>query len=151
MNLNLPSYSFRIKESNGRQQIFDSVRKKFVALTPEEWVRQHLIRLLIEQYGVPVGLMAIEKPLKIGNLTQRADIVVFDRNTNPILIVEVKAPSVAIDQKALDQASRYNRVLKVSYVILSNGLQHIVLNFNNELQGYVVLEKMPHYQELILD
>lgn len=151
MNLNLPSYSFRIKETSGRQQIFDSIRKKFVALTPEEWVRQHLIKLLTEQYGVPVGLMAIEKPVKIGKLVQRADIVVYDRGSNPILIVEVKAPSVTIDQKALDQASRYNRSLNVKYVILSNGIQHIVLNFDNERQGYVILEKMPHYQELILD
>ncbi len=151
MNLNLPSYSFRIKETNGRQQIFDSVRKKFVALTPEEWVRQHLIRLLIEQYGVPIGLMAIEKPLKIGKLIQRADIVVYNRGTNPILIVEVKAPTVTIDQKTLDQASRYKMALNVNYVILSNGIQHIILNFDIERQGYVILEKMPHYQELILD
>ena len=148
MNLNLPPYSFRIKETSGRQQIFDSIRKKFVALTPEEWVRQHLIRLLTEQYGVPVGLMAIEKPLKVGNLTQRADIIVYDRLANPILIVEVKSPSTVIDQFTLDQASRYNRALNVKYVILSNGMQHVVLNFIADRKGYIILDKMPHYKDL---
>ncbi len=149
MKLNLPSFAFNIQEVEGKRQIFDPIRKRFVALTPEEWVRQHLIRLLIEQYGAPAGLMGVEHSVKVGTLSQRADIVLYNRLGEPVLIVEVKAPKVAITQDVLDQASRYNLKLNVKYIILSNGIQHLVLRLNSEKKAYEIVAKMPHYEDII--
>ena len=147
--LNLPSFDFNIKTINGRQKIFDFIRKKYVALTPEEWVRQHLLRMFVEFYGVPAGLIGVEQSLKVGTLSQRADIIIYNRNGLPIVVVEVKTSTTALTQQVLDQASRYNKALNVKYVILSNGLEHIILKFNSELNGYIRIEKMPNYNELI--
>lgn len=149
MKLNLPPFSFKIQEVNGKKQIFDPIRKRFVALTPEEWVRQHLLRLFIEQYNVPSGLIGVEQSVKVATLSQRSDIVIFNRLGVPVVIVEVKAPSVAITQDVLDQASRYNMRLKVKFLVLSNGLCHLILRFDAEKKGYVVLDRMPSYEEII--
>lgn len=148
MILNLPTFPFSIKETNGKKQIYDSIRKRFVAMTPEEWVRQHIIRLLIEQYGVPAGLMGVEQRVKVGVLSQRADIVVYNRSGQPILIVEVKSPNVAISQEVLDQASRYNIALNVKFLILSNGLNHLILRFDSEKKAYEIVAKMPQYTDM---
>ena len=146
--LNLPSFDFKIKTINGRDKIFDFIRKKYVALTPEEWVRQHLLRMFVEFYNVPAGLIGVEKSLKIGTLTLRADIVIYNKIGTPLVVVEVKTATTALNQNVLDQASVYNKTLKVKYVILSNGLEHIILKFNEEINGYVRINKMPTYSEL---
>lgn len=151
MKLNLPTYSFNTREKGGKKQIFDSFRKRFVALTPEEWVRQHIVRFLIENYDIPAGLVGLEQSVKVGVLSHRTDAVVYDRRGNPILIIEVKAPSVPINQSVIDQASRYNISLGVKYLLLSNGLTHLVLKLNNDQKGYVVLENMPTYSQLSED
>lgn len=149
MKLNLPPFEFNIREDSSKRQIFDSIRKRFVALTPEEWVRQHIVRLLIEKFGVPAGLIGVEKSVKVGVLSHRCDAVIYDREGKPLLIVEVKAPSVPINQAVIDQASRYNLTLEVEYLLLSNGLDHLVLRLNSQRNGYLVLDKMLTYSELI--
>lgn len=149
MKLNLPPFEFNIREDSGKRQIFDSIRKRFVALTPEEWVRQHIVRLLIENFGVPAGLVGVEKSVKVGVLSHRCDAVIYDREGKPLLIVEVKAPSVPINQAVIDQASRYNLTLGVEYLLLSNGLDHLVLRLNSPRNGYLVLDKMLSYSDLI--
>lgn len=149
MKLNLPFYAFNIREENGKRQIFDSIRRRFIALTPEEWVRQHIVRLLIDNFGVPAGLIGVEKSVKVGVLSHRCDVVVHDREGKALLIVEVKAPSVPINQAVIDQASRYNLTLEVEYLLLSNGLDHLVLRLNPLRNGYFVLDKMPSFNELI--
>ncbi len=123
--LNFPSYAFRIKATEeAGVSVFDVCRKKFVALNPEEWVRQHLIHFLHREKGVPLSLMAIERSLKLYNTRKRTDVLVYSNTQQPWLIAECKAPDVPLNQQVLDQVLRYNLVFGVSYVVLSNGLQH---------------------------
>jgi hypothetical protein len=147
--LKLPSYSFRIEEKNGKQFIFDDTRRKWLTLTPEEWVRQHFILFLAKEKKFPKSLMAIEKKVLINGLSQRFDLLVYDRKGNPLLIAEFKSPDVPIDQLTFDQASRYNSVLRAPYFLISNGIVHFVckLDFENRTTRY--LGEIPDYGELI--
>ena len=122
--LNLPTYSFNIKLIEQRKYIFDFIRKKFVILTPEEWVRQNFLRYLVEEKKYPASLIFVEKEFKLNNLSKRSDAVVYDRMGRPVLIMEFKAPEVKIDQKVFDQIARYNLKLQVKYLIVSNGVGH---------------------------
>ena len=131
--LNFPEITFRFKENkNGGKQIFDCIRKKFVDLTPEEWVRQNLIRYLIDEKKVPTSLIAVEKQLLLNGTKRRTDIVVYNSTLTPILIVECKAPSISLNQSTINQALAYNMVLTVPFIILSNGLLHICIKYDNE-------------------
>lgn len=122
--LNMPAVpDLKVRRRETRDQVFDPVRRKWVALTPEEWVRQHTVHLLLERAGVADGLIAIEKELVWEGTRRRADIVVFSRAGRPWMVVECKAPSVPVTQGPLDQASRYNRAMGARYVIVTNGLQ----------------------------
>lgn len=121
--LNLPDYSNLIRVNQSVNQIFDPLRRKFVALTPEEWVRQNILQHLMAM-GFPLGLMASEHPITFNGLQKRCDIVIFDRQAKPCLIVECKAPQVAITQKVFDQIAIYNMKLKVGHLIVTNGLRH---------------------------
>ncbi len=123
--LNFPQYNFRITETDGKRFIFDPVRKKFVVLTPEEWVRQHVIQLLIIEKNVPVSLIVAEAEISLFKTRRRFDVAVYDRNGNALLVVECKAPTVPLSQGVLDQAVRYNMTLKVGILMITNGLQHI--------------------------
>ena len=143
--LNLPTYKFRIKSTKNKYVIFDIVRKKYVSLTPEEWVRQHLIHYLIEEKKYPISLIAIEKQLIINNLTKRTDILVFNSEGMPEIIVECKAPSVKITQHAFDQISRYNLKLNANYLMVSNGLEHFNCKMDTENETYVFLKSLPSY------
>jgi hypothetical protein len=147
--LKLPSYSFRIEEKNGKQLIFDDLRRKWLTLTPEEWVRQHFIQFLIMEKMFPASLMAIEKKVMINGLSQRFDLLVYDRKGNPLMIAEFKSPDIPIDQTTFDQASRYNSVLTAPYFLISNGMVHFVckLDFKNRTTHY--LGVIPTYAELI--
>jgi hypothetical protein len=146
--LNLPAYELRIKEENGQLKIFDQARKKYVALTPEEWVRQHLIRYLNNEKGYPLGLMMIEKEFKYNKLSKRADIVVCDRTGAPLLMVECKSADVEITQSVFDQAMRYNLTMDVKIMILSNGMNHFCFQLDKEKQTYIALMEIPAYNNL---
>ena len=134
--LNLPAYNFRIIKKNEKPFIFDDLRKKFVALTPEEWVRQHFIRFLINVKHSPASLIAIEKQLVINGLKKRCDAVVYSRNAEPLMIIEFKATTVSIAQQTFDQAAVYNSKLKVDYFIISNGLKHYCCRLDKNVLQY---------------
>ena len=146
--LNLPAYNFRIIKKNEKPFIFDDLRKKFVALTPEEWVRQHLIRFLIEVKHYPASLIAIEKQLVINGLKKRCDAVVYSRNAEPLMIIEFKATTVSIDQQTFDQAAVYNSKLKVDYFIISNGLKHYCCRLDKNVLQYNFLDDIPDFDSL---
>lgn len=143
--LNLPTYKFKIKNTKNKYTIFDIVRKKYVSLTPEEWVRQHLIHYLVEEKKYPVSLIAVEKQLTINNLTKRTDILVFNSEGTPEVIVECKAPSIKITQHTFDQIARYNLKLNANYLIVSNGLKHYYCKMDFLKKEYVFLDTIPNY------
>ena len=143
--LNLPTYKFKIKSNENKYFIFDIVRKKYVSLTPEEWVRQHIVHYLVEEKKYPISLITIEKKLTINKLTKRTDIVVFNTDGLPHIIVECKAASVNINQDAFDQIARYNLKLKANYLFVSNGLNHYYCKMDIENETYIFLETIPKY------
>lgn len=144
-NLNLPAYNYKLKSSENKTYIFDVIRKKYIVLTPEEWVRQHLVHYLINEKGYPKSLINVEKQLIINNLKKRTDIVVFTNTGTPHIIVECKAPSVKITQKTFDQIARYNLKLKAQFLMLSNGLQHYFAKLDLENNAFVFLKDIPKY------
>ena len=146
--LNFPTVDFRFqKNEKGNLQIFDIIRKKFVDAAPEEWVRQHIIHYLINHKQVPASMISVEKQLLLNNTKRRTDVVVFNSNLNPILIIECKAPEVEINQLTVNQALRYNLELNVRSVFLSNGLSHVFLKLvKNEPE---ILKELPDYQNLL--
>ena len=147
--LNLPEYKFRTRDNaQGKQEIFDEVRKCFVALTPEEWVRQNLIQFLSSQRGFPLSLMAIEKGIVINGKEYRADIVLYNDGGKPIMIVECKAPEVKLTQEVFQQAARYNLHYKVSHLMISNGLQHYCALIDFKQNATQILSNVPYFKEL---
>ena len=144
--LNLPSYSFRLKSSENKTLIFDIVRKKYVVLTPEEWVRQHIVHYLINEKKYPITLIAVEKQLKINALTKRTDIVVYNRKGLPEIIIECKAPSVSISQETFDQIARYNLKLEANFLMVSNGLDHYYCQTDLKNKTYLFLRDIPEYE-----
>ena len=147
--LNLPKHGIKIANENGHQTIFDVLRRKYVALTPEEWVRQHFVHYLIEHKGYPQALMANEIQLAIGNKKLRCDSVLYDRSLKPRMIIEYKAPTVNITQKVFDQITIYNMLLHVDYLVVSNGIKHYCCRMDYENQKYLFLDDIPNYQEII--
>lgn len=146
--LNLPRYDIRIGEQAGRRTILDVLRRKYVALTPEEWVRQHFVHFLIGHKGYPPALLANEIELRSGNKRLRCDSVLYDSSLRPRMIIEYKAPTVAIQQKVFDQISVYNMLLHVDYLVVSNGLNHYCCRMDYANRRYVFLHEIPAYQEL---
>ena len=144
--LNLPNYNFKFKSSENKTLIFDNLRKKYMVLTPEEWVRQHFVCFLIEEKKYPVSLIAIEKQLTINNLKKRSDILVFNTDGKPEIIVECKAPSIKITQAAFDQIARYNLKLKAKYLIVTNGLEHFYCKMDFKNETYIFLKMIPDYK-----
>ena len=147
--LNLPKYGIKIKNDKGHQSIFDVLRRKYVALTPEEWVRQHFVHFLIEHKGYPKALMTNEIQLAIGNKKLRCDSVLYDRTLRPRMIIEYKAPTVNITQKVFDQITIYNMLLHVDYLVVSNGIKHYCCRMDYANQKYLFLEDIPDYQNLL--
>lgn len=146
--LNLPPYNISIRQHGGRDQIFDVLRRKFVALTPEEWVRQHFIHFLADHKGYPASLLANEVQLRVGDKTVRADSVIYDTSLRPLMIVEYKAPSIALTQKVFDQISVYNFLLHVDYLVVSNGLETYCCKMDYDNQKYLFLQDIPDYENL---
>ena len=146
--LNLPQYEIKIGEKDGKRTIFDFLRRKYVALTPEEWVRQHFTHFLVAQKGYPKGLLANEVELRVGEKRLRCDTVLYNKEGQPRMIVEYKAPTIQLQQKTFDQISVYNLLLHVDYLIVSNGLQHYCCKMDYENQRYVFVEGVPDYENL---
>ena len=144
-NLNFPSYNFRIKNSENNTYIFDVIRKKFVVLQPEEWVRQNCIQFLINEKNFPVNLINVEKVVRINGLNKRYDIIAYNSDGSIFLIVECKAPKVKISQSAFDQIARYNLTLKASYLMVTNGLNHYFCTIDHNLGMYNFLKELPSY------
>ena len=148
LKLNLPIFDIKVTKINNRLSVFDRLRKKYVALTPEEWVRQHFVNFLVEEKQYPVSLIANEMAINLNGQKKRCDSVVFDRKGEPLMIVEYKAPDVNISQKVFDQIVRYNFVLKVNYLIVSNGLEHYCCKVDYEKQQILYMENIPSYESL---
>ncbi|MEC7264951.1 MAG: type I restriction enzyme HsdR N-terminal domain-containing protein [Bacteroidota bacterium] len=144
-SLNFPKYEFRIKNSQNRQYIFDGIRKKFVVLQPEEWVRQHLVHFLIFTKDFPKSLINVEKQLTVNSLKKRYDVVVFNPDGSIFLLVECKAPEVKIDQSTFDQIARYNYQLKANFLLVTNGLEHYCCEMDHEHEKYRFLEDIPDF------
>ena len=144
-NLNFPTYSFRFKNTENKVSIFDEIRKKFILLTPEEWVRQHVIHFLLLDKNYPKSYINVEKLIKINDLSKRYDVVVFQPNGEIFLLIECKAPEVAISQQTFDQIARYNLVLKAKYLMVTNGLNHYFCQMDFENEKYVFLKELPEY------
>ena len=147
-SLNLPSYPIKIKEKGEKQLIFDFLSRKYVALTPEEWVRQHFVHFLVEHKGYPQTLLANEVELKVGEKKLRCDTLLYNRELKPKMIIEYKAPTIQLQQKTFDQISVYNLLLKVDYLVVSNGLQHYCCKMDYEQQKYIFLQDIPDYEKL---
>lgn len=143
--LNFPEFEFRFKSNENSIAIFDILRRKFVALQPEEWVRQHTIHYLLYTKGYPKSLMNAEKQLTVNALKKRYDLVVFEPNGAIQLLVECKAPSVAITQSAFDQIARYNSALNAKYLMVTNGLQHYYCQMDKASEKYQFLRDIPDF------
>ena len=141
--LNFPEYSFRFKNSENKTLVFDEIRKKFVVLAPEEWVRLHTVQFLIKEKKYPKSHINVEKQLKLNNTTKRYDIVVFNSDGSIFLIVECKAPSINITQLTFDQIARYNLALESEFLMVTNGLEHYFCKMDYKNERYVFLEDIP--------
>lgn len=147
--LNLPKYNINIQKAlDGATMIFDRLRNKFVALTPEEWVRQHFTSYLINHKNYPAGLMANEVALSLNGTSRRSDTVVYNSSAQPLVIIEYKAPNIKISQKTFDQIIRYNMVFQAPYLIVSNGLKHYCCHIDFSNRSYKFLPDIPTYQEI---
>jgi type I site-specific restriction endonuclease len=143
--LNFNNYTFRFKNSENKVAIFDEIRKKFIILTPEEWVRQHVVRFLLEEKKYPKSYVNVEKIIKINGLTKRYDIVVFQPDGSIFLLVECKAPAITISQSTFDQIARYNMSLNATLMMVTNGLNHYFCQMDYEQEKYSFLQDLPEY------
>jgi hypothetical protein len=146
IKLNFPVYSFRFKNSENKVAIFDEIRKKFMLLTPEEWVRQHTVQFLLQDKKFPKSYINVEKLIKINDLSKRYDVVVFQPNGEIFLLIECKAPEVPISQNTFDQIARYNLVLKAKYLMVTNGLNHYFCQMDFENEKYIFLNELPAHE-----
>lgn len=146
--LNLPPYPFKISEREDVYYIFDEIRKKHLVLTPEEWVRQHFIRYLIKEKNFPSSLLQLEGGLNLNQTRKRSDILVYDNFGEKIMVIECKAPSVAITQATFDQAARYNSVYKARWLAVTNGLEHYFAKIDHGVGAFVFVEELPNYSAL---
>lgn len=146
--LNLPAFEAKIAQREGKNVIFDVLRRRYVALTPEEWVRQHFTNFLLKEKGYPQGLLANEIQINLNGTKKRCDTVLYRRDLTPQMIVEYKAPSVEITQAVFDQITRYNMVLKVDYLVVSNGLRHYCCRIDYARNTYYFLPDIPRYTDL---
>lgn len=149
LELNLPHFEKKITTKDDKLFILDIIRRQHVALTPEEWVRQHFVHFLINHKGYPQSLMANEVQLKLNGMSRRCDTLVYDRTLTPRVIVEYKAPSVNITQKVFDQICRYNMVLQVDYLIVTNGISHYCCQLDYTTHSYRFLHDIPEYAVVI--
>lgn len=148
LSLNLPAFDTKIATRDGKNVIFDVIRRRYVALTPEEWVRQHFVHFLIAHKGYPSSLMANEVLLNLNGTKKRCDTVLYARDLAARMILEYKAPHIEITQAVFDQIARYNIVLKVDYLVVSNGMQHYCCRLDYDKQSYAFLQDIPDFLSL---
>jgi hypothetical protein len=146
--LNLPKFELQLGGTREKPEIFDFLRRRFVKLTPEEWVRQHFVHWLVEHKGYPKGLLGNEIELRVGEKKLRCDSILYNQFTEPRMIIEYKAPTVALTQKVFDQISAYNLLLHVDYLLISNGLQHFCCQMDYEHHSYIFLPDIPDYEKI---
>ncbi len=146
--LNIPENSFIFRNNKGKEQIFDRFRKKYINLTPEEWVRQNFLCWLCDTKKFPASLMAVEKSIEVNHLKRRYDAVIYDKSHNPVMLIEFKSPNIKIMQAAFEQAARYNLKLKVPYLIVSNGMNHFCCCINFENGEISFLKEIPEFSTL---
>lgn len=146
--LQFPTYSFRFKNSENKVAIFDEIRKKFIIITPEEWVRQHVVQFLLQDKKYPKSHINVEKLLKINDLNKRYDVVVYNPDGSILILVECKAPEIKISQHTFDQIARYNMTLNAEYLMVTNGLNHYFCKMDYESEKYDFLSELPEYQSL---
>lgn len=146
--LHFPKYSFRFKNSENKVAIFDEIRKKFIIITPEEWVRQHVVQFLLQDKKYPKSHINVEKLLKINDLNKRYDVVVYNPDGSIFILVECKAPEIKISQHTFDQIARYNMTLNADYLMVTNGLNHYFCKMDYEKEKYDFLPELPEYQSL---
>ena len=143
--LNFPSFSFRFKNSENKVSIFDAIRKKFIILTPEEWVRQHVVQFLMSEKNYPQSLLNVEKVVQVNGLRKRYDIVVYNSDGTIHILIECKAPEVTISQNTFDQIAQYNMTLQSNYLMVTNGLNHYFCQMDFENEKYQFLTELPNY------
>ena len=148
MEINLPPYEIKLRERDGKRQIFDFLRRRYVALTPEEWVRQHFVHYLMAYKGYPKGLLANEVELDVGEKKLRCDTLLYNKALQPQMIVEYKSPEIELTQRVFNQITAYNFLLHVDYLVVSNGRQHYCCRMDYEHQTYTFLQDIPAYGEL---
>ncbi|WP_245889514.1 type I restriction enzyme HsdR N-terminal domain-containing protein [Cecembia rubra] len=136
---------FKIKEANGQLIIFDSLRKKYLVLTPEEWVRQHMIAFLVQFKNYPKTLFSLEKGLQYNKLLKRSDILVLNRNGNPFLLIECKAPDIVLSSKTLEQVCVYNKSIQAPHLGITNGLNHLFFSFDEQSSNYLQIPDVPKF------
>lgn len=146
--LNLPNFDIKVKKTAEQLFVWDETRRKYITLTPEEWVRQHFVHFLVSEKGYRQELIANEVSIKLNETTKRCDTIIYDRQLTPLMIVEYKAPTITITPKVFDQIVRYNMVLHVQYLTVSNGLRHFCCQINYETQSYRFLKEIPDAQEI---
>ncbi|MFS4455599.1 type I restriction enzyme HsdR N-terminal domain-containing protein [Maribacter sp. 2304DJ31-5] len=144
--LSFPDYTFRFKNNQNKTLIFDGIRKKFVVLTPEEWVRQHVLCYLIQDKGYPKSIINVEKQIDINGLKKRYDIVIFNTDGSIKLLVECKSPSVKITQGVFDQIARYNLGLNADFLMVTNGMEHYYCQVSNTGEKYLFLKDIPQFR-----
>lgn len=148
--LNFPQYEFRLRKSESSTvEIFDKVRKKFVALTPEEWVRQHLLEWMIQEKNFPLSLIAVEKQLRLNTTVKRTDVLAYTSTLQPLLLAECKAPEIKLDIHTLTQVLRYNLVFNVSHLLITNGRDHFFFSKEKDGKGWSQEAHFPEYRELL--
>ena len=147
--LNLPDFAPSFREGkNGKQEIFDKIRKKFVRFTPEEWVRQNFLNFLVTTLGFPASLIVVEAELTYNQMKKRFDILTYFSDGNPCMVVECKAPSVVLTQSVFDQVAMYNMTLLVNFLIVTNGLTHYICRIDHDKRTYTFLKEIPTYEML---
>jgi hypothetical protein len=150
--LSLPAYSYKLKHGeNGQHKIYDPIRRRYVALTPEEWVRQHFINYMVNSLGYPAALLGVEVMFSMNSLRRRVDIMACNRLGNPLLAVECKAPAVKITPAVFDQLAEYNMKFRLTYLVVTNGITHYACHIDWEKGSYIFLDGVPDYSDLIRD
>ncbi len=144
--LNFSSYNFRFKNSENKVAIFDEIRKKFIILTPEEWVRQHVVQFLLQEKKYPKSHINVEKLLKINDLKKRYDVVVFNADGSIRILIECKAPEIKIAQNTFDQIARYNLTLRAEFLMVTNGHNHYFCQMDFENEKYRFMKELPHFE-----
>ena len=147
LSLNLPHTDLKLRKTQGKIQVWDHIRQKWIILTPEEWVRQQFTHWLVEQLGYPRARLAHEISLQFGSMQRRCDAIVYDHEVKPVVILEFKAPHISISQSTFDQITRYNSVLRVPYLIISNGMSHYCAHIDTD-KSVVFLDEIPRFADL---